>query len=424
MPERILIVSHGHPKFSKGGGEIAAYNLHREFLRQGHESVFLARHGEFGVNHFATPFGVLDENEVLLYTGEFDYFLFSQPYTSLIYKDFRGFLERFKPTVVHFHHYLHLGLEMIREVRRYSQDIPIVLTLHEYLAICNNQGQMIKTNQRLCWNSSPAECHVCLPVRSTSDYFLRELYIKSFFDLIDQFIAPSRFLKNRYIDWGLSESKITVMENGQALSDKTVVHLMDDKSPITRFAYFGQINTFKGLDLLIEAFTLLPKELKKVCAIDIFGVGLESQSKEFQEKVNGLLKDTKPRVRVHGGYEPHEVTRLMARADWIVMPSVWWENSPLVIQEAFASGRPVICADLGGMAEKVQDEVNGLHFRLGDPVDLAKILERAATEEGLWQRLASAISRPFSVEEAVSQCLAMYGDIRGHRGQRSETLEH
>ena len=61
-----------------------------------------------------------------------------------------------------------------------------------------------------------------------------------------------------------------------------------------------------------------------------------------------------------------DLPRLMAEVDWVVVPSLWWENSPLVIQEAFLHGRPVICSDIGGMAEKVTDGVNGLHFRAGD----------------------------------------------------------
>ena len=61
----------------------------------------------------------------------------------------------------------------------------------------------------------------------------------------------------------------------------------------------------------------------------------------------------------------------MATVDWIVMPSIWWENSPVVIQEASCIGRPPIVSDIGGMAEKVRDGVDGLHFRAGSPEDLA-----------------------------------------------------
>ena len=88
-----------------------------------------------------------------------------------------------------------------------------------------------------------------------------------------------------------------------------------------------------------------------------------------------------------GRYNYAELASLMSNVDWIVVPSIWWENSPLVIQEAFHFGRPVICSDIGGMAEKVDDGVNGLHFRAGDPTSLARTIKRAAEEPQLWERL-------------------------------------
>ena len=84
----------------------------------------------------------------------------------------------------------------------------------------------------------------------------------------------------------------------------------------------------------------------------------------------------------------------MGACDWVVVPSIWWENSPLVIQEAFARGRPVICSDVGGMAEKVADGVDGLHFERGNPASLADTIERAITTPGLWDRLRAGITPP------------------------------
>ena len=72
-----------------------------------------------------------------------------------------------------------------------------------------------------------------------------------------------------------------------------------------------------------------------------------------------------------GRYDHQRSAALMRNIDWVIVPSIWWENSPLVIQEAFMYGRPVICSDIGGMAEKVRDGVDGLHFRAGDAQDLA-----------------------------------------------------
>jgi glycosyltransferase involved in cell wall biosynthesis len=71
----------------------------------------------------------------------------------------------------------------------------------------------------------------------------------------------------------------------------------------------------------------------------------------------------------------------MADCDYVLVPSTWWENSPVVIQEAYAAHRPVICTGIGGMAEKVPDGVSGLHFRLGDAADLVRVLTLAADRE-------------------------------------------
>jgi hypothetical protein len=87
----------------------------------------------------------------------------------------------------------------------------------------------------------------------------------------------------------------------------------------------------------------------------------------------------------------------MGDVDWVVVPSVWWENSPLVIQEAFQRGRPVICSDIGGMAEKVADGVDGLHFRAGDPEALAATIARAATDPGSGAGCTTASGRSTSM---------------------------
>jgi glycosyltransferase involved in cell wall biosynthesis len=100
----------------------------------------------------------------------------------------------------------------------------------------------------------------------------------------------------------------------------------------------------------------------------------------------------------------------MAEIDWVVVPSRWWENSPLVIQEAFLHGRPVICSDIGGMAEKVSDGVNGLHFRAGDAGSLALALERAATSADLWRTLQSQVPAIYDMESHIDSLRALYAD--------------
>ena len=113
------------------------------------------------------------------------------------------------------------------------------------------------------------------------------------------------------------------------------------------------------------------------------------------------LANSGENVTVAGSYGPANVPQLMSQIDWVVVPSRWWENSPLVIQEAFMHGRPVICTGIGGMAEKVAHGVNGLHFVTSDRAHLAETIRTAVQTPGLWERLRSGIPPVYGMEEHV-----------------------
>jgi glycosyltransferase involved in cell wall biosynthesis len=104
--------------------------------------------------------------------------------------------------------------------------------------------------------------------------------------------------------------------------------------------------------------------------------------------------------------------------DWVVVSSRWWENSPLVIQEAFMQRRPVICSGIGGMAEKVTHELNGLHFNVGDPDSLAAAIERAASEPGLWERLREGVPDILTVEDHIVNLTRWYRDLQERRREQ------
>ena len=112
-----------------------------------------------------------------------------------------------------------------------------------------------------------------------------------------------------------------------------------------------------------------------------------------------------------GRYGHDKLPALMAAVDWVVVPSIWWENSPLVIQEAFAFGRPVICSDIGGMAEKVDDGVNGLHFRARDVESLATAIERAVADPSLWSTLRSHVTPAHSMDDHVARLSELYREL-------------
>lgn len=142
----------------------------------------------------------------------------------------------------------------------------------------------------------------------------------------------------------------------------------------------------------------------------LHGANLDVQRHEFQVELKELL-DQATNVTLVGRYGPDELVEIMSQVDWIVVPSIWWENSPLVIQEAFMYGRPVITSDIGGMAEKVTDGVNGLHFRAGNARSLADVMARAAADRELWDRLRSAPPPDYSMDHHATTIRQIYARL-------------
>lgn len=411
----MLYVSHNHPSVRPGGAEAYALELYEGMRRsEEFEPILLARVGPPMSNAFEprmdTPFLPFDgdDHQYLLHTdnADFDWFYGTLRGKTLYTRHFREFLLAHRPDVVHFQHTLFLGYDLIREVRNTLPDAPIVYTLHEMLPICHRHGQMLRTkNDELCHESSPRRCHECFPDIPPRDFFRRERFIQSHLSLVDLFLAPSCFLLERYVDWGIPREKIRFEDYGRHTVRRTAKS--DEERPRNRIGFFGQFSRHKGVHVLLEAMSILAEETLDV-RLWLHGANLSLQPKSFQAEFNRLLEATRPNVTLVGRYEHAELPQLMAETDWVVVPSIWWENSPLVIQEAFQYGRPVICGDIGGMAEKATHGVNGLHFRAGDPASLAATIREAVNSPGLWERLSNAIPDIYRMEDHVAAVSAMY----------------
>lgn len=408
---RVLVISHGHPAFSIGGAEIASHALFRALNARGAEAFYLARAAPPIRRHANTPLMSLrlNERETFLHTDSWDEFWLSNSGLADLGTAFASYLAQVRPDAVHFHHVIGLGVEAIAQVRRQLPHARVVITFHEYLPICPNHGQMVKTRHRaLCHESSPNACHACFPERSPSELFQREQHLRAHLMLADAFVSPSRFLVDRYRAWGLPEDRFHVIENG--LDGAPVPHRrLSTGGRRNRFAFFGQVTEFKGLQVVLEAVTRVPDAIWGDATLNVFGGNLEFQPDAFRARFADLMDKAGRRARFHGSYRPEDLPRLMAGVDWTIVPSIWWENSPVVIQESFLHRRPLIVSDIGGMAEKVTDGVNGLHFRTGSPEDLADRLSAALEQPELWQRLTDGAPKPPGLAAFADQHLAIYG---------------
>ncbi|MHA7776936.1 glycosyltransferase family 4 protein [Roseibium sp. M-1] len=411
---RVLVVSHGHPTLSLGGAEVASYNLHQGLKAlPGTQSFFLARVGGDYPRHGQSALMGVEEadDELLFHADDYDPFLVSNRNTGDLCRDLRRFAQTLRPDIVHFHHFIGFGLEALYTVRDALPDAVILVTFHEFLSICHHHGQMVKTGgNKLCKTASPIACHGCFPEISPETFLRRRQFIRSMLGLADGYISPSRFLADRYISWGLPDGKMTVLENGLNVSAPVGLRQVSaGKTRRSRFAFFGQMTPYKGVDVLLDAVQRIPQSIwGDDATLTIHGGNLERQPPEFRSKMETLLEAAGDRVRFAGSYQNADMPALIRQADWVIMPSVWWENSPVIIQEAFFHGRPVICSDIGGMAEKVRDGVDGLHARVSSPEALADRMIEALTEPGLWQRLRTGIRPPKTHLESASEHVTLY----------------
>jgi glycosyltransferase involved in cell wall biosynthesis len=413
--QRILVIAHAHPDFSLGGGELAAYNLYKAYRNnpEVEDAWFLAR-----ADRGRGPAGnitVRRPNEYLWEQAVHDWHLMKAVNQESLTTWFADLVRALKPTVVHMHHYAHLGLECIRIIKQVDPTIRIALTLHEYMAICTHNGQMIKPGSlTLCSRASFDECHQCYPHRTAEDFWLRKHQFERHFDMVDQFIAPSDFLRRRYVDWGVPAEKIVVIENGQANSVALPPRELRSGEKRSRFAFFGQVNPYKGLDVLLNAMTHMERLDRRRFVLEVHGANLEQQPAEFRQKIETLRVPLIQAgvVQWVGPYQPHELSSRMAAVDWVVIPSVWWENSPMVIQEAFVHGRPVVCSDIGGMAEKVRHRIDGYHVAAGNVLQWAQALTNLSKYTEEWDSLRAGIMRPITYAECGAAHLELLASRR------------
>jgi glycosyltransferase involved in cell wall biosynthesis len=130
-----------------------------------------------------------------------------------------------------------------------------------------------------------------------------------------------------------------------------------------------------------------------------------------------IIEELGQAVTVAGRYEPSEVLPLMQSVGWVVVPSIWWENSPVVIQEARRAGTPLIVSDIGGMAEKVVAGRDGLHFRRGSVTDLAQTLLQAS-KPAVRAQFATSIKDVVNREDFLEGLARCYNGQEGVAASR------
>ena len=416
---KVLIVSFHHPELMPGGAQQIAYELFQGLQNEpGVEPVLLASTDSvypalYKAGACITGFDQRP-NEFLFLPQEYDGAWHRTSSVRLI-DAYCEFLTTIQPDVVHFHHFLTFGIDLVSLTRRVLPNARLVFTFHEFLSICEAHGQMVRLNdQSLCTQASSVRCHQCFPHLSPEHFSLRKMWFLRHLQDVDVYTCPSSFMIDRYVAWGIDAGKIRRVPNGQAHRTGGLKPPASD-GPKNRFGFFGQMIDIKGVHIILRAVAILREQGFTNFKVELNGDNLRHGTPAFRQEIEDFLTEEKERpfaeriVHNNGSYQVDQLPSRMARVDWSIVPSLWTEGSPLVIPEAWAFRRPVICSDVGALAEFVTDGVDGIHFTRGDPDALAAAMLRASTETGLWERLSAAIPEPPSLAAMVAGFLDAYG---------------
>lgn len=416
---KVLLVGLHHPELVRGGAQQVCYELFQGLQKQQDiEPILLgstdaAYPALYKVGACITGFEGR-HNEYLYLSADYDN-VWHRSSSARLIEAFAEFLETTKPDVVHFHHFLTLGIDLLSLTRRVLPGARIVFTFHEFLSICDARGHMVRlTDNSLCSHASPVRCHQCFPDRSPEHFLMRKMWFMRHLSEVDIFTCPSRFMIRRYVDWGIDAQKLVHVPNGQADCSKGVTPAVSE-GPKRRFGFFGQMIDVKGVHILLRAVALLRAQGFTDFTVDLNGDNLRYATSAIKKEIEEFLAAEEQLpfaqriVHQNGAYQVDQLASRMSRVDWCIVPSTWEEAFGLVVSEAWMFRRPVICSNAGGLAERVMDDVHGLHFQVGDPAALASVMRRACTEAGLWERLAAALPEPPPVATMVAGYRTAYG---------------
>lgn len=398
---KIVKVIHGYPMRYNAGSEVYSQTLCHGLAERHEVHVFTREEDAFAPDFRMRAERDADDPRIAVH-------LVNNPRLRDRYRAtgidqrFAELLDRVRPDIVHVGHLSHLSTSLLREAA--LREVPIVFTLHDYWLMCPRGQfmQMFPEDPSNLWAACDGQADRKCAERCYSRYFSgapdereadvvywtdwvgrRMRHVREMTELVDLFIAPARYLRDRYRDaFGLPERKLVYLDYGFARGRMAARHRPEGE-PFT-FGYIGTHIPAKGIHDLLRAFGRISGEPR----LRIWGRPRGQDTGALKGIAAALPNGVAERVEWLPEYKNQAIVRdVFDRCDAIVVPSVWVENSPLVIHEAQQARVPVITANAGGMAEYVRHEVNGLLFEHRSVESLAAAMQRLADDPALAARL-------------------------------------
>ena len=397
-----------------GGSETYFFNLRKALIRSGHEIIDFSMQNEDNLPSKYSKYFVSKVNyntigtfvDKLKTIGRIVYSFEAK-------RKIKELIEDTKPDIVHLHNFYHqISPSILSVFKKYN--IPVVMTAHDYKILCPNYRMF--TNNKACERCKKFRYynvvrHKCIKnSRLASIVVMVEMYLhrwclKSYRKNIDMLIAPSEFMREKFISWGWNESRIVHLPN--FVDTKEIEENITQSEKQDYALYFGRLSHEKGVDVLIRAMSLVKSDIK----LKIAGNGPKRE--EYKRLVKRLKIEDK--VEFLGYKSGESLYGIVAKSRFTVMPSIVYENNPLAVIESYALGKAVIGAKIGGIPELVVHKETGLIFRPQDNQNLATKMDYAWNNEVEMEKMGEKgmihIKKELTVKKHLKRILAIYKHV-------------
>jgi len=402
--------------YLRGGDSAYALGISSALREEGHEVIPFAMQGEANLpsqySSYFTP--ELDYPALQAEGGAANAWkvVSNSIYNRDARRNFARLLDENPVDLVHLHSIMHhLTASIVLECRQ--RGIPIVWTLHDAKACCPTT-RFIREG-RVCHDCAGGRFYRAVTTRckrgsiAASTIVALELYLHRWwriYERADLLLAPSRFLRELLVKTGLRAHRFEVLPNYVDLSS------FDPAPGAGDYAlYVGRLSYEKGLEVLLEAASR-----ERRIPLRIAGSGELERSLRQRCRESGL-----DQVRFEGHVDGERVRELLRGASCLVLPSVWDENCPISVLEAFAAGRPVLATRGGGVPELVSEGETGRLVEKGNAGQLAGALATLVEEPELWQRMGQRAreeaERRFDRGAHLDALLAHYQEVLENRNR-------
>ena len=381
---KILLINNAH--FIRGGADKAYFNTAKLLEDYGHKSIFFSTKDGKSIkdeNDYLFPDNI-DQRRLTL-SGKIKAtpkFLYNKD----AYQKIKLVIEKEKPDIAHIHLFMGGLTQSILKALRENK-IPVVHSVHDYRLICpaylfidgkNEICERCKDRHYLhCVLNRCSENNLSQSAMLTIDAYYRKYFINPL-NYIDRFIFVSNFSFNKHKEFNsLYKDKADVLYN-------FIPDINNIKPSFNRgkfILFFGRLSREKGIQTLIEAAMSANIKLK------IVGTG---------PLMDLQLKNQNDQIEFLGFKNEKDLLDIIQNASFIIVPSEWYENNPLSILEAYANGKPVIGARIGGIPEIIDEGNTGFIFESGNKQQLQSLLLKVNSLDDAQYQVMAVNSRKFA----------------------------